>query len=151
AGASTDLGQQVDEHHPRFTFATRNPGWEKRLSFPAKSRSVEAFHGLPLDRGCEAMTRNAAASGLVRRNPPAPDEQIRGWTVRDSLELYQVNSWGDGYFSINDRGRVQVTPQGPQGPGVDLLDLVQELERRGLRAPLLIRFTDILASRIERI
>jgi arginine decarboxylase len=97
------------------------------------------------------MTRNAAASGLVRRNAPAPDEQIRGWTVRDSLELYQVNSWGDGYFSINDRGRVQVTPQGPQGPVVDLLDLVQELDRRGLRAPLLIRFTDILASRIERI
>src|SRR5262245_39246365 len=97
------------------------------------------------------MTRNAAASGLVRRMAPAADEQIRGWTVRDSLELYQVNSWGDGYFSINDKGRVQVTAQGPQGPSIDLLDLVQELERRGMKAPLLIRFTDILASRIERI
>jgi len=74
---------------------------------------------------------------------------MRGWTIRDSLELYGVPSWGGGYFSVNSLGHVEVTPRGGQGPAIDLLDLVKDLERRGLRTPLLIRFSDILASRVQ--
>jgi arginine decarboxylase len=73
----------------------------------------------------------------------------RGWTVRDSLELYNVPNWGTGFFDINSQGHVEVMPRGADGAGIDLLELVQDLERRGLRAPLLIRFSDILASRVE--
>ena len=36
----------------------------------------------------------------------------RGWTVRDSLELYNVSNWGDGFFSINAEGNVAVQPRG---------------------------------------
>ncbi|HBZ71431.1 MAG TPA: arginine decarboxylase [Deltaproteobacteria bacterium] len=74
---------------------------------------------------------------------------MRGWTVRDSLELYLVQSWGAGFFTINDAGRVEVRPGGDGGAGIDLLELVGELERRGLRPPLLVRFSDILASRVK--
>jgi len=74
---------------------------------------------------------------------------MRGWTLKDSLELYNVLAWGGGYFSINPRGNVEVRPRGEGGPGVDLLELVSNLERRGLRAPLLIRFSDILADRVR--
>ena len=74
---------------------------------------------------------------------------MRGWTVRDSLELYNVANWGAGFFGVNDRGHVEVRPQGDQGPGIDLLDLVQDLDQRGLRTPLLVRFSDILASRVR--
>ena len=42
-------------------------------------------------------------------------------------------------------------PRGGEHPGVDLLELVQNLERRGLHTPLLIRFSDVLAKRIERL
>ena len=73
----------------------------------------------------------------------------RGWTVRDSLELYNVPNWGAGFFDINGKGHVEVLPRGSEGAGIDLLELVQDLERRGLRTPLLIRFSDILASRVE--
>jgi arginine decarboxylase len=76
---------------------------------------------------------------------------MRGWTIRDSRELYQVKSWGHGFFDINPDGRVQVQPKGSRGPHIDLLDLVHDLKRRGLRTPLLIRFSDILASRIQGI
>ena len=34
---------------------------------------------------------------------------------------------------------------------VDLLELVQDLKRRGLRTPLLIRFSDLLASRLTQL
>jgi arginine decarboxylase len=74
---------------------------------------------------------------------------MRGWTVRDSLELYNVQAWGAGFFSVNEAGHVQVHPRGPDGARIDLLELVTDLEQRGLRTPLLIRFSDILASRIR--
>jgi arginine decarboxylase len=74
---------------------------------------------------------------------------MRGWTVRDSMELYNVAAWGAGFFTANDQGHVEVRPRGDQGPKIDLLDLVQDLHQRGLRPPLLIRFSDILASRLQ--
>ena len=74
---------------------------------------------------------------------------MRGWTIRDSLELYLVQSWGAGFFTINESGRVEVRPGGNGGGGIDLLELVGDLERRGLRPPLLVRFSDILASRVK--
>jgi arginine decarboxylase len=74
---------------------------------------------------------------------------MRGWTVRDSGELYNIAAWGAGYFLINEKGHVEVRPKNGQGPTIDLLDLVHDLLRRGLRTPLLIRFSDILASRVR--
>ena len=71
------------------------------------------------------------------------------WTIQDSLELYGVPAWGAGHFAVNDAGHVVVRPRGADGPGIDLLDLVGDLERRGMRTPLLIRFSDILASQIH--
>ncbi len=76
---------------------------------------------------------------------------MRGWTVQDSLELYNVPAWGAGFFTINQAGRIAVRPRGDGGHEIDLLELVQDLERRGLRKPLLIRFSDILAARVEGI
>ena len=44
---------------------------------------------------------------------------MRGWTVRDSNELYNVANWGAGFFTVNDKGHVEVRPRGDQGPGID--------------------------------
>jgi arginine decarboxylase len=74
---------------------------------------------------------------------------MHGWTTRDSLELYNVAAWGAGFFSVNEKGRVEVRPRGEPKPAIDLLDLVLDLERRGVRKPMLIRFSDILASRVR--
>ena len=75
----------------------------------------------------------------------------RAWTVSDSLELYGVANWGDGFFGVNAQGHVEVRPRRGAGPAIDLLDLVQDLKRRGLRTPLLVRFSDILATRVQGI
>jgi arginine decarboxylase len=74
---------------------------------------------------------------------------MRGWTIRDSLDLYNVSNWGQGFFDISEQGHLRVQPRGPSGPGIDLLELVQDLRRRGQRTPLLIRFSDILAARVQ--
>ncbi len=74
---------------------------------------------------------------------------MRGWTVRDALDLYDVTAWGAGFLTINEAGNVEVLPRADAGPGIDLLALVRDLAQRGLRTPLLVRFSDILATRIE--
>ncbi len=74
---------------------------------------------------------------------------MRGWTIQDSIELYNVRNWGRDYFRINDKGNVEVTPAGPRSDGIDLKSLVDDLEKRGINLPILVRFTDILKSRIR--
>jgi len=74
---------------------------------------------------------------------------MRAWTIRDSLKLYGVQDWGAGFFSINDRGDVCVRPRGDAGPEIDLRELVGELSLRGLRTPMLIRFSDVLSTRVH--
>jgi arginine decarboxylase len=76
-------------------------------------------------------------------------KELRAWTSADSAALYNVAGWSGGYFGINAAGHVEVTPQGPEGPRLDLYELVQDLQRRGLGMPLLMRFSDILKSRVE--
>ncbi|MDP2269853.1 MAG: biosynthetic arginine decarboxylase [Archangium sp.] len=70
------------------------------------------------------------------------------WSVADSNELYAIKHWGAGYFGINEKGNVMVHPAGPTTPSFDLKELVDEVRRRGISLPLLIRFTDVLRSRV---
>jgi arginine decarboxylase len=72
----------------------------------------------------------------------------RRWTVADSAETYGIKSWSQGYFSINDQGNVVAHPLGPEAGHIDLKELVDEVARRGIGLPLLIRFSDILKSRV---
>ncbi len=74
---------------------------------------------------------------------------LQRWTVADSLELYNVRAWGNDYFSINDKGNVVVRGVGDELPEVDMKELVDEVRRRGLALPLLIRFPHILKARVE--
>jgi arginine decarboxylase len=72
----------------------------------------------------------------------------RKWTVADSAETYGIRHWSNGYFSINELGHVIGHPQGPEAGSIDLKELVDEVVRRGIGLPLLIRFSDILKSRV---
>jgi len=76
-------------------------------------------------------------------------DPIGNWTTQQSAELYQVPSWGAEFFSVSLEGNLLVHPRRGDGTSIEMPKLVEELERRGLRRPMLIRFSDILASRIE--
>ncbi len=72
----------------------------------------------------------------------------RKWSVEDSVELYNIRQWGNGFFSVNEKGNLTVHPSGPGTDRVDLRDLVEEVRRRGISPPLLIRFSEILKARL---
>ena len=81
----------------------------------------------------------------------AQQTDLRAWTIKDASELYNVDGWGKDFFSINDAGHVQVTPQGVGKGAIDLKELVEDLKSRGCNLPILIRFSDILKFRIEQL
>ena len=75
---------------------------------------------------------------------------MRKWRIEDSAEIYNIGGWGLKYFSINDKGHVQVVPRQGYSP-IDLQEVMEELRLRDVSAPLLLRFPDILDDRIQKI
>src|SRR4030095_13282447 len=73
------------------------------------------------------------------------------WSATEAAELYDVPRWGQGYFSVNEQGHLQVHPTKDPNRGVDLKRLIDRLQLRGLAVPILIRFTDILKHRLGEI
>jgi arginine decarboxylase len=73
------------------------------------------------------------------------------WKVDDSIELYGVNAWGNGYFGVNDAGHVVVRPDQTPGHEIDLLEVIRGLEARDLTTPVVVRFSDILRHRLKRL
>ncbi|HSC82742.1 MAG TPA: arginine decarboxylase [Pseudomonas sp.] len=73
------------------------------------------------------------------------------WTVTDSRSVYGIRHWGAGFFAINDEGRVEVRPNGPQSAPIDLYEQLDGLRESGLSLPLLVRFPDILQYRVRQL
>lgn len=73
------------------------------------------------------------------------------WKVDDSIALYGIHSWGDGYFSINEKGNVIVMPNKSSECCVDVMDIIRSLEASGESLPILLRFPQIIEYRIWEI
>lgn len=78
----------------------------------------------------------------------AEPELMEKWKIQDALDMYGVRNWGKGYFSVNKAGHVQVHPTKRGDRFVDLKELVDQLQARGIQLPILLRFTDILRHRV---
>jgi arginine decarboxylase len=85
---------------------------------------------------------------LVKPVPAAPP--ATPWSIEAARALYNVEGWGAGYFDVSEAGHVVVRPD-PSRPErtLDLLELATDLEGQGIQLPVLLRFSDILRSRIE--
>ena len=79
------------------------------------------------------------------------NDPLRRWTTGDALETYNIPRWGCGYFGVNEQGNLIVTPRGEGQGQIDMKELIDELSARGIQLPILLRFSDILRSRIELI
>ena len=76
-----------------------------------------------------AADPKSAVNGNRKYNPAQP------WRIDDSLELYLVNAWGKGYFSINEAGHVVVRPDTLPGNEIDLFDVVEGLKAQDKATP----------------
>ncbi len=73
------------------------------------------------------------------------------WTIEDSISTYNIDKWGDKYFSINSKGNISVSKDLKSAKKIDLFKLVKELKSREIHTPLIIRFNDILKDRINEL
>jgi len=73
------------------------------------------------------------------------------WEIGDSIKLYGIESWGAGYFSINKEGNLIVRPTGEASLTVDLREIVDTLASKKVSFPILLRFTQILETQVERL
>jgi len=74
---------------------------------------------------------------------------MRRWTTRDSAETYGIAHWGADFLRIDDNGNLVLAPDGADGDWVDLKQLIEDLQRRGIALPILLRFTDLLHARVR--
>ena len=105
---------------------------------PATSEKVGASNGAPTEKGNGG---NGASADKASAEAP--------WTVEQARNVYNVEGWGDGFFDVNDKGHVVVRPDKDHADReLDLYELALDLEAQGVALPVLLRFSDILRSRI---
>ena len=98
-----------------------------------------------------ATPTSETGTALPPASPPiAPPAAEPAWSVEQARALYNIEGWGDGYFDVNAAGRMIVRPNKDRPEQtLDLYELAHDLEAQGVGLPVLLRFSDILKSRIE--
>jgi arginine decarboxylase len=72
------------------------------------------------------------------------------WSAAKSEEHFGFKRWGSGHFSVDSDGFVQVQPL-VDGRAIRILDVINEAHGMGLRAPMVIRFQDLLRHRVVQL
>ena len=166
------INRSAIHKHPLWGVAKsdrQNPAVTRCNFFPLSDR--EALHP---DRSRKNYRRNSPTSSsklagteydtvfgfFADSIPLAADEgttlkidlDLERWSVADAAELYEVARWGKGYFSV-ERRRPRVSSIRRKIPqrSIDLKQLVDRLQLRGIDLPILIRFADILKHRLGEI
>lgn len=78
-----------------------------------------------------------------------PENVSAEWTTEDSKDLYMIDRWGRGYFDVSPKGNITVAPLQERGRKISIIDVVEEAREQGLRAPILVRFQDLLHHRVR--
>ena len=71
------------------------------------------------------------------------------WSVDEARDLYMIDRWGGGYFDVNQAGNITIAPLQERGSKITVKDVVDAAAAQGLKAPLLIRFQDLLHHRVK--
>src|SRR5882762_9104152 len=83
--------------------------------------------------------------------PRSASDVGEAWSHVDAAELYEIARWGKGYFSIGVNGQVKIHPTKDASRSIDLKQLVDDLQLRGIHLPTLIRCRDVLQHRLKDI
>lgn len=75
------------------------------------------------------------------------------WSYKKSREFYCIDGWANGYFNIDKKGQINVGHcKYIKDLSVPLVDIVEFAKsEHKLQTPLMLRFTDIVKNRVERI
>lgn len=77
-------------------------------------------------------------------------KKTSAWSAAQSEELYGFKRWGIGHFGVDSDGFVNVQPLA-DGRGIRIMDVVNEATEMGLKAPIVVRFQDLLRHRVTQL
>src|SRR3982751_3723682 len=71
--------------------------------------------------------------------------------IEQTLETYGIENWGAGYFDVNRKGNLIVHPGEGDARAADLKEIIDDLQRRGIGMPVLLRFPQLIASQVRKL
>ena len=71
--------------------------------------------------------------------------------IEQTVETYGIENWGAGYFDVNRKGNLIVHPAENDSRAADLKEIIDDLRRRGITTPVLLRFPQLLAGQVRKL
>jgi len=78
-------------------------------------------------------------------------ELLERWDIDNSADLYGIRNWGKGYFDIDPRGDVVITPFEDKSIAVSIRDIIEGVRERGMEPPILLRLENLLDAQINEL
>ena len=73
------------------------------------------------------------------------------FTTDDAVNLYGLDGWSNGYFAIGEDGHLLVTPTREPARAIDVFRVVEDLAKRGIKTPVLLRFPQLLEGQVNEL
>lgn len=71
--------------------------------------------------------------------------------IEETTETYGIDNWGAGYFGINRKGNLVVYAGENDNRSADVREIVEDLKRRGISSPILLRFPQLLVGQVRKL
>ena len=71
--------------------------------------------------------------------------------IEQSIETYGIDNWGADYFGVNRKGNLIVRAPENENFTADVKEIVDDLRKRGVNTPVLLRFPQLLFGQIRKL
>ncbi len=71
--------------------------------------------------------------------------------IEETAEIYGIDNWGADYFGVNRKGNLIVKVPDSDNLTADVKEIVDDLQKRGINTPVLLRFPQLLAGQIRKL
>ncbi|HNU06854.1 MAG TPA: hypothetical protein PKO33_03740, partial [Pyrinomonadaceae bacterium] len=71
--------------------------------------------------------------------------------IDQTVETYGIENWGAGYFGVNRKGNLVVRPTDNDSLSADVREIIEDLRKRGINPPILLRFPQLLVGQIRKL
>jgi len=71
--------------------------------------------------------------------------------IEQTVETYGIENWGAGYFDVNRKGNLIVRPVEGDPRTADVREIIDDLARRGITTPVLLRFPQLVAAQVRKL
>ena len=71
--------------------------------------------------------------------------------IEQTVETYGIENWGQDYFGVNRKGHLIVKAPESDNLTADVKEIIDDLRRRGVTTPVLLRFPQLLSGQIRKL